>query len=169
MNTRLSLIIAFTGLLSSGFSQQNSKLDKWNWLIGEWKDSGSRPAGNESTTFSFTFDLDKKIIVRKSNTHYTDAKANQKLIRQDLMIIYPDQSGKPDKAICFDNEGHIIYYKITFEGKSIIFKNYDRGNTPVYKLTYTRIDGEIIGRKFEMSRDSENFTTLEEGNSIKIK
>ena len=147
MKNYLYLSILFMGFLNTGFGQQSSKSDKWNWLIGDWKDGGSSQAGNESTTFSFTFDLDKKIIVRKSNTQYSDKKANQKSIRQDLMIIYPDQSGKSDKAICFDNEGHIINYRISFEGKSIIFLNYDKGNSPVYRLTYTRLDGEIISQE----------------------
>jgi hypothetical protein len=169
MKTRLLILIIFMGLFNVTFSQQTSKLDKWNWLIGEWKDIVSRQSGNESITFSFVFDLDKKVIVRKSNRKYIDKTDGEKTIHQDLTIIYPDQSGKPDRAICFDNEGHIINYKVTFEGKSVIFKNYDRGNSPVYRLTYIRTGDETISRKFEFSRDGENFTTYEEGNSIKIK
>jgi hypothetical protein len=169
MKNRLLLMIIFTGIFNHGFSQQTSKPDKWSWLIGEWKDIVSRQSGNETITFSFAYDLDKKVIVRKSQTQYTDKTAGQKIIHQELMIIYPDQSGKSNKAICFDNEGHIINYKITFEGKAVIFKNYDRGNSPVYRLTYMRTGDGTISRKFELSRDGENFTTYEEGNSINTK
>jgi hypothetical protein len=169
MNTRLLLLIIITTISTVTFSQQTSKPDKWSWLIGEWKDTEAHQSGNGSTTFSFFYDLDKKIIVRRSQTQYTDKTGGQKIIRQDLMIIYPDESGKSNKAICFDNEGHIINYKITFEGKTVIFKNYDRGNSPVYRLTYIRTADEAISRKFELSRDGENFTTYEEGNSLRTK
>jgi hypothetical protein len=169
MKTSLLMLIAFTGFLNASFSQQNSKLDKWNWLTGEWKDNVSHTSGQPGNSFTFTFDLDRKILVRKTNSSQSDITGKYTMIHQDLMIIYPDQAGKSDKAIYFDNEGLIINYKITFEGKSIIFKNYDRGNSPVYRLTYTRIDNETASRKFELSRDGENFTTFEEGISIKIK
>ena len=166
MKKSLLLLVAVTGFLSTSFSPQNSKSDKWNWLIGEWKDSGS---GQALYKFTFTFDLDKKIIVRRTNSSQPDITGKYNFTHEDLMIIYADQTGKPDKAIYFDNEGHIINYKITFEGKSIVFKNYDIGNSPVYRLTYTRIDDETISRKFELSRDKENFTTFEQATSIKIK
>jgi hypothetical protein len=169
MKTSLLLVFAFTGFLNTSFSQQNSKLDKWNWLIGEWKDNSSRQPGQASYTFTFTFDLDRKIIVRKTNSSQQDITGKYNFIHQDLMIIYPDQTGKPDKAIYFDNEGHIINYKISFEGKSIVFKNYDIGNNRVYRLTYTLNDNQTINRKFELSRDRENFTTFDQGTSIKIK
>ena len=169
MKTILILLVAVTLFLNTSFSQQNSKLDKWNWLIGEWKDNGSRQPEQASNTFTFTFDLDRKIIVRKTNSSQPDITGKYNFIHQDLMIIYPDQTGKPDKSIYFDNEGHIINYKISFEGKSIVFKNYDIGNNPAYRMTYTRNDNETISRKFELSRDRENFTTYEQGTSIKIK
>jgi hypothetical protein len=169
MKTSLILLVAVTGFLNTTFMQQNSKLDKWDWLIGEWKDTDPHKSGTEGSSFSFTFDLDKKIIVRKSNSSNIDITGRYKFFHKDLMIIYPDQTGKTDKAIYFDNEGHIINYRISFEGRSVIFKNYDMGNNPEYRLTYTRIDNQTINRKFELSRDRENFTTYEQGTSIKLK
>jgi hypothetical protein len=85
------------------------------------------------------------------------------------MIIYPDPSGITYKVIYFDNEAYIINYKISFEDRSVVFKNYDRGVSNIYKLTYTQIDNKTISRKFELSRDGEIFTTFEEGKSKKIK
>jgi hypothetical protein len=169
MKTSFLLLFAFSGFLNASFFQQNSKLDKWNWLIGEWKDNGSHQPGQASNTFTFTYDLDRKIIVRKTNSSQPDITGKYNFMHEDLMIIYPDQTGKPDKAIYFDNEGHIINYKISFEGKSIVFKNFDRGNSPVYRLTYTRMDNGTISRKFELSRDGELFNTYEEVTSIKTK
>jgi hypothetical protein len=169
MKTRLLLLIVFTGFFNIASSQQNLKFDRWNWLIGEWKDDHLQQSGYEGTTFSFTFDLDRKIIVRKSTSEIPDITAKHNFIHTDLMIIYLDPSGIAYKAIYFDNEGYIINYKISFEGRSVVFKNYDRGVSKIYKLTYTQIDNETISRKFELSRDGEIFTTFEEGKSIKIK
>ena len=119
MKTKLLLIIALLGFLTTGFGQQKVTWDKWEWLKGEWTGEGSGQIGVSSGTFSFSLDLDKKILVRKSHTEFpaTDKKAKE--IHDDLMIVYSDNSGNPSKAIYFDNEGHTINYVVTFADKSI--------------------------------------------------
>jgi hypothetical protein len=167
MKTRLLLAILFSGLLNSGFSQHNISWDKWDWLTGEWIGEGSGIPGQGGGSFSFTFDLDKKILVRKSHSEYPATTSKSATIHDDLMIIYPDNTGTPGKAIYFDNEKHVIQYSITNSDKSIRFISDEKAVAPVFRLTYTYVDDFTVNTKFEMSQDGVTFLTYVEGKSKK--
>jgi hypothetical protein len=169
MKTKLILIsIALLGVITNSFSQQSVNWDKWNWLIGEWKGEGSGQPGQGGGTFSFTFDLDKNIIVRNSHSEYPASENRPAVVHDDLMIVYPDFQGIPTKAIYFDNEGHTINYSIAYSEKTIVFLSEKINNAPFFRLTYTLFDNGSVNTKFEMSQDGENFTTYIEGKSEKV-
>ena len=115
------------------------------------------------------FPYDEKILIRKSHSEYPQAENKPAVIHEDLMIVYPDPTGKQSKAIYFDNEGHIINYTIAYFDKSITFTSHKILNVPIFRLTYTLLDKETVNTKFEMSQDGEKFTTYIEGKSQKIK
>ena len=170
MKTKLLLLTLFVLLFTHfTYSQQNLKSENWNWLIGEWQGEGSGQPGQGGGTFSFTYDLDNKIIIRKSQSEYLSPNSNKKIIHQDLMIIYFDQNEKIQKAIYFDNEDHIINYNISSTENSIILTSNKIPNSPVFRLSYFLIETNLINTKFEISRDGQNFTTYIEGKSKKVK
>ena len=159
----------FFGFLHSSFSQQTLSWDKWNWLIGEWVGEGSGIPGQGGGSFSFNFDLEKNILVRKSHSEYPAAKDKPEIIHNDLMVVYPEGTGTPGKAIYFDNEGHVIHYAISYTDKSIQFTSDKNNNSPIFRLTYTLVDKSSVNVKFEMSKDEEKFITYIEGKSKKKK
>jgi len=163
------MLIIFLSCFVTGFGQEKSKLERYSWLLGEWQNDSKEKTNQAMVKFSFTYDLARKIIIRRSSSQYPEIGKKVDFLHEDLMIIYPDQAGKPDKAVYFDNEGHIINYKISFSGRSVIFNNYDRGNNPAYRITYTQTDDGNIRWMTEMSRDSENYIPLEEGNAVRTK
>ena len=148
--------------------QQSAGLDKWSWLMGEWKGEGSGQPGQGGGVFSFKYDLDKKVIVRKSHSEYPATEAKPKIIHDDLMIIYPDAAGNESKAIYFDNEGHTINYSILCSDKTIVLTSDKAPNVPVFRLTYDLLDEKTINTKFELSQDGEKFMTYIEGKSKKV-
>jgi len=75
------------------------------------------------------------------------------------MIVYPDYTGNPVKAIFFDNEGHTINYSISYTDKSIALTSKKIPNVPVFRLTYTLLKNEIVNTKIEISQDGEKFST----------
>ena len=85
------------------------------------------------------------------------------------MIIYPATDGNTSKAIYFDNEGHVINYNVTFSEKAIVFQSEKIPDVPVFRLTYSLLENEIINTKFEMSQDGQNFMTYVEGKSKRSK
>ena len=168
MKGKLLLLIVLSGFLSLCYGQQNDTWDEWNWLIGKWKGEGSGQPGQGGGTFSFFFDLDRNIIVRKSHSEYPAAENKPKTIHDDLMIVYPDISGSPDKAIYFDNEGHTINYTISYLEQSIVLKSEKIPGSPVFRLTYTSLDKKTVNTRFEISQDGEKFMTYIEGKSKKL-
>jgi len=162
------LATTFLALTISSFSQQNTNWDQWNWLLGQWKGEGNGQLGQGGGTFSFSFDLDQKLIVRKSHSEYPATANKPKIVHDDLMIVYLDRTGNPSKAIYFDNEGHTINYLISYADKTITMISDKIPNMPVFRLTYTLLDNNTINTKFEMSQDGEKFMTYIEGKSKKI-
>jgi hypothetical protein len=162
---KIILTLALVGLLSTAFGQQSDIWNKWSWLIGDWAGEGTGQPGQGEGTFSFRPDLDKKILVRKSHSEYPAAESKPIVIHDDLMIIYPDQSGNPVKAIYFDNEGHTINYSISYPDKSIVMTGEKAANIPVFRLTYTLLENDIVNTKFEMSQDGVKFMVYIEGKS----
>jgi len=151
------------------FSQQSSvQWDHWNWLLGKWQGEGEGKPGKGGGIFSFTFDLDKKIIIRKSHSEYPASADKPEIIHEDLMIIYTDQTGHPSKAVYFDNEGQSIRYTVSYTEKTIVFISDKIPNVPLFRLTYSLLDKGYINTKFELSQDGEIFKTYIEGKSKKI-
>lgn len=165
---KISFVIAFF-CLATGLSAQQNPWTKWTWLIGEWKGEGKGQPGQGEGVFSFTPDLNSKILVRKAHSEYPASGNRPATIHDDLLIVYPDPSGTPSKAIYFDNEGHTITYSISYPEKSIVLLSDKTPNMPVFRLTYSLIDDKTVDTKFEMSQDGEKFMTYIQGKSVKIK
>lgn len=163
----LAILLLTSTSMSSG--QQDSTWQKWNWLVGDWIGEGSGAPGQGSGWFSLQPDLDRKVLIRKNHSEYPATKDKPRIIHDDLMIVYLDNAGQPSKAIYFDNESHTINYAITYLEKSIIFTSSKAQNIPVFRLSYTSLDNETIGVKFEMSRDGETFRTYTEGKCTRKK
>lgn len=167
MKTLVIITLALFGCLHNGFTQQSDAWKKWAWLLGEWVGEGSGQPGTGGGTFVFSFDLDQKVIVRKSHSEYPASGNKPALKHDDLMIVYLDGNGNPSKAIYFDNEGHVINYTVTYSDNAIVLQSDRIPHVPVFRLTYTRLESGTVDTKFEMSQDGEKFMTYIEGKSKK--
>jgi len=167
MKTKLILVLALLGIIFTSQAQQGK--EKWDWLIGEWKGEGAGQPGQGAGGFTFSYNLDSKIVERKGHTEFPATADKPKAVHDDLLFVYTDFSGNLSKAIYFDNEGHTINYTVTYQDKNIIFQSEKIENMPVFRLTYTPIDNETVNTKFEMSRDGLTFMTYIEGKSKRVK
>ena len=140
-------------------AQQADMWEKWMPLVGEWSGTGNGIPGDATGSFSFTFDLNKRILIRKSNYDYYADKTYTTF--DDMMVIYL-VDGTPSKAIFFNNEGFSRTYSILYSDKTITLITEKTPQTPVFKLTYTLIDDLTVTLKYEIARDGENFITYSE-------
>ncbi len=134
-------------------SHADSVWSKWQFLMGEWEGEGGGDPGKGKGGFSFTFDLDKKILVRRNHAEYPATKNKPAFVHDDLLIVYAEMPGNPASAIYFDNEDHVINYKINFadDGKSIVFVSNTMAGVPRFRLTYTQKESNKVDIKFELA------------------
>lgn len=93
------LLPAFQMLIAQ---QSNVKWEKWNSLIGYWEGEGNGQPGKGGGSFSFQTDLNSNILVRKGHTEFPAAKDQPASVHDDLMVIYPDNTGVATRAIYFE-------------------------------------------------------------------
>lgn len=145
--------------------------DKWNYLIGTWAGDGKGQPGAGTGTFSFQSDLDGKIIVRKNHTTFPETAGSKAMVHDDLLIVYRESDGAPQQAIYFDNEGHIIKYRVTFTENAIVLTSDTSENTPRFRLSYEMIDNETVNVIFGIAtpQKPEEFRQYLAGKAFKIK
>lgn len=168
MKTKLliSLVIGLMTLVCN--AQKADSWEKMHWLLGGWQGEGFGQPGLGGGIFSFSFDLDKNIIVRKSHSEYNSDDKKSVVMHDDLMIIYKEPDGTGIKADYFDNEGHVIKYSVLQSDKAIVFLSEKQPDAPAFRLIYKLLDTITVNVKFEISGDGKNFNTYIEGNSKKI-
>jgi len=140
-------------------AQHDDVWANWQPLIGNWKGEGIGIPGEGTGCFSFTFDTEQNILVRKSDYSYYADKAYT--IFEDTMIIYIE-NGTPSKAFFSNHEGFSRTYSISYSGKTITLICENPSQSLIFKLTYTLIDELTLTLKYEIARGGENFVTYSE-------
>ena len=166
----LSLLIAcFTITICSFAQTKQSAWDKLSMLTGEWVAQGGGQPGQGEGSFSFQYDLDKKVMLRKNISEYPAAGNKPAITHRDLMIIYTSNKEDSLNAIYFDNEGHTINYTINFADgdKTIQFVSNPRENMPGFRLTYNFPDKDNMTVNFEIapSGNALNFKSYVKGSA----
>ena len=154
-------------------AQQTKKTDNWGpwvFLMGQWEgDVGGQP-GQGTGEFAFYFDLDGKVMVRKSRADFPATKDRPAFSHEDLMVIYlqPGESASR-RAIYFDNESHVIEYTVEFSAErgTFTFLNEAVPSAPRQRLTYTREGADRVSIKFEIAPPDkpDAFSTHVEGSA----
>jgi hypothetical protein len=128
------------GTRSSAHSQAKDPWGPLSFLLGNWSGAGSgKPGEAIAGSASFSFELDKKVIIRKNRAEFAPKPGERsRAVHEDLMIIYPQQGDGHFRAIYFDNEGHVINYSISFPAKqpSAVFESEGAGEGPRFRLVY---------------------------------
>jgi len=150
--------------------QKKNPWEKWNFLIGEWVGEGNGQPGQGEGKFSFQKDLDGNILVRKNRTSFPEIANSKAFVHEDLLIVYPGSEVTPREAIYFDNEGHIIKYKISFIENSVILTSDLVAGTPRFRLSYVPVDSKTVKIDFEMAspQKPEEFKMYLSGKATKI-
>jgi hypothetical protein len=109
----------------------------WEMLLGDWIADASqgKPGAAASGGFSFTYDLDRHVIVRRDRADYPALEGRPAFSHQGLAVIAPDAGGALH-ASSFDNEGHVIDYDVQVAPGSIVFVSAAKPGAPRFRLTY---------------------------------
>jgi hypothetical protein len=135
--------------------------------VGDWIGEGSGQPGQGSGQFSFRFDLEGKILVRRNRSDYPATKDHPAFSHEDLMVIYADTNEEPTRAIYFDSEGHVIRYTATFsdDQKGVTLLSDLQPGAPRFRLTYRADAKGAVRIQFEVAPPDkpEAFSTYVEG------
>lgn len=124
----------------------------WQFYLGEWVGIGSGQPGEGSGGFSFAFDLQGQILVRRNYAEYPAQDDKPAYRHDDLMIIY--QEAEADfRANYFDNEGHVIHYTVKFspDQRRLIFVSDILPAVPRFRFTYEKLDQSSLRIQFEIA------------------
>ena len=130
------------------------------FLLGAWTtdqpSTGARPQGTGK--FSFSPDLQGKVLVRKSYAEYPPENGKPAYRHDDLMIVY---HGSEDhlRAIYFDNEGHTIEYAVRAIENGVVFESVGSAGEADYRLTYINAGADRAKLKFEIAPPGKSFAT----------
>ena len=160
--------VAFA-LLSAATAQQTKPAPDWKalaWLVGDWSGAGNGAPGQGSGGFSFQFDLQGKVLVRKSFAEYPAAGEKPAYRHDDLMVVYPEAEGF--KAVYFDNEEHMIRYSIdTSTDGTVTFVSDGPASAPRFRLAYHKTGETTLTGKFEVAPPDKPFSTYLEWSAQK--
>ncbi len=155
----LTLAIVFVLLaapLSARQSQTQPSKDVVNWdafrfLLGEWVGEGAGAPGEASGGFSFRFDLEDKILVRRNHADYPATKDKPAYSHTDLMVIY--QEPEATRAIYFDNEGHVIHYAVGLskDQTTLTFLSEPSPSAPRFRFTYNKVKNDSMTFRFDIA------------------
>ena len=160
-----------TTLAQAPSSQPPDAWTRLSFLVGEWQGVGSGAPGEAVGGTSFSFGLDKKILIRKSWAKYPPKAGEQAgLTHEDLMIIHPAAAGAPFRAVYFDNEGHVIHYLVSFPGteRSVAFETDPAQPGPRFRLTYELKENGVLENVFWVAPPGGEFKVYVQG-SLKRK
>lgn len=144
------LIISF-GRLTAQQPAKQADWSTWKFILGEWVGEGNGTPGQGTGAFTFSYDLEKRVLVRKNHSDFPETNGRPAFMHDDLMIVYQDND--KTKAVYWDNEGHIINYVAEFskDGNTLYFTSEIIPQAPRYRLVYEKQGDNKMKNVFEIA------------------
>jgi len=126
--------------------------EAWKYLLGEWEGGHEGDPGEGYGKFSFSFELDENILVRRNRTVFPPTQEHAGYAHDDLLIIYTEFTGAR-RAIYFDNEEHVIHYEadVSPDQKTITLESDPTPSAPQFRFTYIKTGEDALEARFEMA------------------
>jgi hypothetical protein len=139
--------------------------EPYQYLVGDWVGEGGGRPGQGTGRFSFHWDLQKHVLVRRNVAEFPAAQGRPASVHEDLMVIHHGDDGAM-KAVYFDSEGHVIRYTIEVKDQgTLVFVSDPSPSAPRFRLSYAKGRADEVSIKFEMAPPGkpDGFRTYLEG------
>ena len=137
----LMVLVVAAATTLAGRPMQAQATDPWapfEFLIGNWSGQWSgQPGVSTSGSVSFSFDLAKTIIVRRTRVTFpAGADENSGFTHEDLLVIYREPGDPRFRAFYVDAEGFVVNYVASgvTSQPSVVFTSDPAGRGPQFKL-----------------------------------
>jgi hypothetical protein len=127
-------------------------LRELSFLEGTWDAKTSRASSGVDASGAYTFkkELGGHILARYSNSAGCEGPAHSDCKHGDLLYVYQDSASRELRAIYFDNEGHVIHYKVSTPASNrAVFISDSTAPGAQYRLTY-ELQGAVMQGKFQI-------------------
>lgn len=118
------------------------------FLVGDWVGEGDGKPGSSSGAASFRFELEGRVLVRRSHADYPAANGRPVVHHEDQMTVFVE--GGLLKAFYVDNEGHVIRYVATAVPQGVAFTS-EPAPGPRFRLIYLRGAADAVTVRFEIA------------------
>lgn len=110
----------------------------WQALVGSWTGEGDGSPGAGSGASSFRFELEARVLVRRSTADIPAAERRPAVHHEDLLV-FRSPAGGTAAADYWDDEGHVIRYAATWsaDGKILTLVSDGAGGGPRFRLVCT--------------------------------
>ncbi len=144
----------------------------WEFLMGTWmaeEGSGGQPGQATKASAAFKLDLQRQVLVRTDHSEYPATRQRPAFAHDGLMVIYVEGDGF--RADSWDNEGHVIRYAATADGKRAVFLSDLVARQPRYRLTYSQTEPGAVTVRFEIAPPDkpDDFRVYVEGKTRKAR
>jgi len=147
------LVAAWSGAATAVGLVQKDPWAPLSLLLGEWEGEGAGKPGQGTGGFTFSRDLQGKVLIRKNYAEYPSTKDRPAFRHDDLMVAYKEDTSNRIRAIYFDSENHIINYSVAAseDRNSVEFLSDPDPTGPRYRLTYRSAGLDKMSIKFEIA------------------
>jgi hypothetical protein len=163
--------IVFVFAASGAAPAEDDVWEPYQYLVGDWVGEGGGRPGQGTGRFSFRWDLQKHVLVRRNVAEFPAAQGRPAAVHEDLMVIHPAEKGAM-KAVYFDSEGHVIHYTVEAakDRGTLVFVSDPSPSAPRFRLSYVKRQGDEVLIKFEMSPPGkpDGFRTYLEGKARRV-
>ena len=146
---KLGFSVLVMGLL--GAQTRDATWEALSSLAGEWEGEGAGEPGAGKGSFSFTPELQGKLLIRRNRADYPATKDHPAFSHEDWMIIFRDPGDAKVRANYYDSEDHLILYEVLADGSRIVFLSAAAPNQPRYRFTYERTGSNRLKIRFEIA------------------
>jgi hypothetical protein len=166
----LTIVVAVSVIYFPARAQGSRGDDPWarfQFLVGDWSGTGSgQPGEIVAGSTSFSYALGKNVLIRKNQAEFAP-KSGEKtgFVHEDLMIVYRLAGESQFHAIYFDNEGHVINYRVSFPAKpqSVVFESDASDNAPRFRFVYEMDPDGLLSGEFLIAPPGGEFRSYTKG------
>ena len=118
------------------------------FLVGEWKGEGWGLPGQSMGAATFRFELEGKVLARRSYADMAAANCRPASHHEDLLWLFPE--GGQLKGLYLDNEGHVIHYLVAALPGGVALTS-EAGTGPGFRLSYFQKAEGLVSLRFEIA------------------
>ena len=174
MKKSLKFILVFLALFSVSSARAKPAGPPWDrlqFLIGNWVGAeGVYGVAGSPVSFSFSFDLQKRVIVQKIHSDHSSVPGHAAYAGDGLMIIYPDPVTQNLRADYFDSGGNVLHYTagVSSDDQTVTFISESDAIGHHFRTTYFKRKDGALGIKTMMAEPGRSdFHLMNEGAAYK--